>query len=140
MAVEFEGLFQNKTLLSKKVFCVIQQGHRFSNDSFIFEGTELIFHGVLGWFGGKISFVQWECWSFWLQAFCKTVLWAFFPAFGNILAFGSCFFLINSSSTWKIDFSICWQSLMFLQQVALLNSKDSNSKVDGRNWFFQRLL
>ena len=51
-----EALFQNNILFSKKVFCVFQQGHCFSKGSLIFEGTELIFHGALGFFvGGKIS-------------------------------------------------------------------------------------
>ena len=54
--LEFEGLFQNNILFSKKLFSVFQQGHCFSKDSSIFEGTELIFDGALGFFvGGKTS-------------------------------------------------------------------------------------
>ena len=63
----------------------------FSKDFLIFwRGTELIFNGALGFFviqdrfSNKISvflvasFAFNEILVFWLEAFCKTVLWSFF--------------------------------------------------------------
>ena len=92
----------------------------------------MIFHGALVFFVTQDRFsmktigfwwlnlfFQRECWSFWLQAFCKTVLWAFFP--WNLKA------ILKAELVFK-------ESHTFLQQGHCF-SKDSFI-LDGRNKFF----
>ena len=103
--------FSKQDFVFKESFCVFQQGHCFSNDSWISEGTELIFHGALSFFvGSKISLFNESVGLFGFKHFVRQCCGRFF----QLLVISWFWWLFPSftlNSNWKIDFSSLWQNL-----------------------------